>query len=213
MPVAGSHVPWVWHWSRTVQTTGLAPMHTPKVHVSACVQASPSSHAEPLALGGVVQTPVAGLQAPASWHWSKAEQTTGAPPAQAPAWQVSPCVHLLPSSQVAPSATGLTAHVPTMGSQAATCWHAAATGHVTGLPPTQPPFWPASVWVHASPSSHAEPLAFAGLEHSPFAGLQVPAVWSARRSPCRSRGSRRRTCRPGTCRSVCRRCRRSTTSP
>jgi hypothetical protein len=47
--------------------------------------------------------PVAGLQTPASWHASLAVQTTGAPPAQPPAWHESPCVQALPSSHVVPS--------------------------------------------------------------------------------------------------------------
>jgi hypothetical protein len=48
-PVAGSHVPGVWHWSGAVQTMGLAPVHTPLWQVSVWVQALPSSHAVPFA--------------------------------------------------------------------------------------------------------------------------------------------------------------------
>jgi hypothetical protein len=120
MPVAGSQVPAVWHGSMTLHVTGLPPTQTPDVHVSVWVQASPSEQADPSALCGFVQTPVDGLHAPASWHWSRAAQTVGAPPMQTPDWQVSPCVHLLPSSQAVPSATGVTAHAPVAGSQAAT---------------------------------------------------------------------------------------------
>jgi hypothetical protein len=49
--------------------------------------------------------------------------------------------------------------------------------HTTGLPPVQTPALHASVCVQASPSSHAVPSVFAGFEHVPSVGLQVPAVW------------------------------------
>ena len=39
------------------------------------------------------------------------------------------------------------------------------------------PAWQASDCVHALPSLHALPFAFAGFEQAPLAGLQVPAVW------------------------------------
>src|SRR5438034_4697392 len=65
--------------------------------MSVCVQASPSVQALPFGLAGVEQTPFAGLQVPASWHWSSAGQTTGFEPVQVPAWQVSVCVQTLPS--------------------------------------------------------------------------------------------------------------------
>jgi len=47
---------------------------------------------------------------------------------------------------------------------------------MTGLPPVQTPLWQLSVCVQALPSLQALPLAFAGFEHVPVAGLQVPAV-------------------------------------
>jgi hypothetical protein len=45
--------------------------------------------------------PVAGSQV-ATWQSSAAEQTTGLAPVQTPAWQVSVCVHALPSSHLVP---------------------------------------------------------------------------------------------------------------
>src|SRR5205085_1797553 len=69
-PVAWSHVPATWHWSSAVHVTGVAPLHAPPWHVSVCVQASPSLHALPSGFAGSEQTPVAGLQVPATWHWS-----------------------------------------------------------------------------------------------------------------------------------------------
>src|SRR5262249_48545206 len=41
----------------------------------------------------------------------------------------------------------------------------------------QAPAWQLSVWVQASPSLQALPLAFAGLEQVPLAGSQTPASW------------------------------------
>ena len=49
--------------------------------------------------------------------------------------------------------------------------------HDTGFAPTHDPPWQVSVCVHAFPSSHDEPFAFAGFEQTPVAGLQVPASW------------------------------------
>jgi hypothetical protein len=48
---------------------------------------------------------------------------------------------------------------------------------VTGLVPTHAPAWHVSLCVHALPSLHAVPSAFAGFEHAPVAGSQVPARW------------------------------------
>src|SRR5262245_9892048 len=122
MPLAGSQTPASWHWSRAVQTTGLAPAQAPASQVSVWVQASPSVQAVPFGLSGLEQMPLAGSQTPASWHWSRAVQTTGVAPTQSPASQVS-------------------------------------------------------VWVQASPSVQALPLAFSGLEQMPLAGSQTPASW------------------------------------
>src|SRR2546422_461732 len=81
-PVDVLHVPATWHWSETVQVTGLEPVQVPLWQVSVWVQALPSVHAVPLVLGGVEHTPVLVLQVPTSWHWSEAVQTTGLLPVQ-----------------------------------------------------------------------------------------------------------------------------------
>jgi hypothetical protein len=47
---------------------------------------------------------------------------------------------------------------------------------LTGLAPTQVPAWHVSLWVQALPSLQAVPLGFAGFEHAPVAGSQVPAT-------------------------------------
>jgi len=87
-PVAESHVPAVWHTSCATQANG-EPLHVPFVHVSPVVQASASVHCVPSAATGLSQMPVAGSQAPTTWHPSDGEQTTGLFPKQLPPWQVS----------------------------------------------------------------------------------------------------------------------------
>jgi len=78
-------------------------VQVPAWQVSFCVHAFPSSQTVPSGFVPPEQTPVAGSQTPAVWHWSPALQTTGAPPVQVPAWQVSLCVHAFPSSHAIPS--------------------------------------------------------------------------------------------------------------
>ena len=46
-----------------------------------------------------------------------------------------------------------------------------------GAPLMQFPVWQTSPSVQALPSSHADPFATAGLEHTPVPGLHVPAPW------------------------------------
>src|SRR5882724_5359086 len=176
MPDAGLQAPAVWHWSAAVQATGLAPMQAPASQVSVCVQALPSSQGAPLGLAGLLHMPVAGLQAPAVWHWSAAVQTTGLAPTQAPASQVSVCVQALPSSHGAPLSLGGLLQTPVAGLQAPAVWHWSAAVQATGLAPTQAPASQVSVCVQALPSSHGAPLGLAGLLQTPDAGLQAPAA-------------------------------------
>src|SRR5205814_1219596 len=136
-----------------------------------------SSQGAPLGLAGLLHAPVAGLQVPAMWHWSEAAHTTGVVPTQAPAWQVSLCVHALPSLQGAPLDLAGLLQVAVAGLQVPAVWHWSEAGHTTGFVPTQAPAWQVSVWVHALPSLQGAPSGLAGLLQAPVAGLQVPAVW------------------------------------
>src|SRR5262249_62094763 len=70
VPVRALHVPAAWHWSEGAQTTGSVPRQTPASHTSLRVQALASLHGLPSSLGGFVQVPVAGSQAPATCHSS-----------------------------------------------------------------------------------------------------------------------------------------------
>src|SRR5207245_140311 len=99
--VAGLQVPGSWLWS-AVQTTGFAPTQLPFWQVSVCVQALPSLQAVPLVLFvGAEHTPVAGLQAPGSWHSSSVHAALPIS-TQLPFWQASVCVQALPSLQAVP---------------------------------------------------------------------------------------------------------------
>src|SRR5207249_3119138 len=153
------------------------PTQMPAAQVSVRVQALPSSQPVPSGLAGLLQTPDAGLQMPAVWHWSAAVHTTGFPPTQAPAAQVSVRVQALPSSHGAPSSLAGLVQTAGAGVEAAAVWDWWAAGHTTGFAPAQAPAVQVSVRVQALPSSHGAPSSLAGLLQTPEAGLQTPAVW------------------------------------
>ena len=84
-PLAGSHVPAVWHASLAVHVFGLPPVQTPDWHESVCVHAFPSEHDVPYEAAGYEHTPVDPLHVPAVWHWSLATHVTAFPPVHTPA--------------------------------------------------------------------------------------------------------------------------------
>jgi hypothetical protein len=65
VPLAGSQVPAMWHWSDAGQAFAFAPVQTPPWQVSVAVQALPSLHVVPLPLAGFEHMPVDELQVPA----------------------------------------------------------------------------------------------------------------------------------------------------
>jgi len=130
----------------------------------------------PLPAFGLVHCPVAWSQVPGTWHWSSAEHTTGLAPVHVPFWHVSTCVQVLPSLQPVPLPAFGLVHCPVAWLQVPATWHWSRAEHMTGLAPLHAPFWQASVCVHEFPSSQTVPLPMLGLEHSPVAGLQVPAT-------------------------------------
>jgi hypothetical protein len=148
-------------------------VQVPAWQVSACVHALPSLHAVPSAFAGLEQ-PVVGSHVPGRWHWSGTAQTTGAPPAHVPAWQVSTLVQVLPSSQLVPLAFAGFEHAPVAGLHTPGVWHWSGVGHMTGLAPVHAPLWQVSVCVQALPSLHAVPLARSGYVQVPVATLHVP---------------------------------------
>jgi hypothetical protein len=122
-PVAALQVPAAWHWSLAAQVTGEAPVQVPAWQVSVCVQAFPSLHDDPSVLVGFEHTPVLVLQVPAVWHWSGAAQVTGLAPVHVPAWQVSVCVHALPSLHEVPLTFAGFEHTPVLVLQVPAVWH------------------------------------------------------------------------------------------
>src|SRR5439155_544869 len=176
-PVPGLHVPASWHWSGAGQVTELPAVHVPPWQVSLSVQASPSLHPVPSALLGFEHSPVPGLHVPASWHWSGAGQVTELPAVHVPPWQVSLSVQASPSLHPAPSALLGFEHSPVPGLHVPASWHWSCAVQVTEVPAVHVPPWQVSLSVQASPSLHPVPSGLLGLEHSPVAGLHVPASW------------------------------------
>jgi len=117
------------------------------------VQALPSLQLVPFAAAGFEQIPVPGSQVPATWHWSEAMHVSGLDPVQVPAWQVSSCVHRLPSLHGVLSAAVGFEHAPVAGLHMPAVWHWSEALQTTGLVPTHIPIWHVSVCVQAFPSS------------------------------------------------------------
>ena len=133
VPLPGSHVPAVWHWSLATQVTGLEPTQAPDEHASLCVHALPSLHAVPFVATGFEHAPVLVLHVPAAWHWSLAVHVTGFVPVHVPLWHVSVCVHALPSLHAVPFvATGFE-HAPVLVLHVPAVWHWSLALHVTVL--------------------------------------------------------------------------------
>ena len=130
----------------------------------------PPEHGVPSGAVGFEQVPVPELHVPARWHGSEAVQVTGLLPVQAPPWQVSVCVHALPSLHAVPSVTVGLEQLPELGSHVPAAWHWSDAVQLTGLLPVQAPPWQVSVCVHALPSLHAVPSAAVGLEQVPVDG-------------------------------------------
>src|SRR5262245_46833963 len=130
----------------------------------------PSLQLVPSGAAGLVHRPLVGSQLPATWHWSDAVQTIGAPPMQAPAWQVSAVVQALPSLQLVPSGALGFEQMPLAGSQVPATWHWSDAVQTIGALPTQAPAWQASAVVQALPSLQAVPSAAVGFEQVPVDG-------------------------------------------
>ena len=92
------------------------------------------------------------------------------PGAQTPAWQV-------PTEHGSPSLLAGAEQSPVAVSHVPASWHSSIAGQLFASAPTQAPLSQASVWLHASPSSQADPSAFAGSEQTPVAGSHVPTSW------------------------------------
>ena len=129
------------------------------------------------ATAGFEHVPVDVLQVPAVWHESWAVQLLGLLPTHAPFWQVSVCVHMLPSLQFVPLAALVgVGHCPVEGTQLPATWQVGAEHCFIG-PGTQLPDWQLSPTVHMFPSLQVVLSAtLVGVGHVPVAGLQLPAT-------------------------------------
>src|SRR3989442_933192 len=120
VPVAGSHVPATWHWSRAVQVTGsLGPQQPPFWEAVWVEAALPTAAARPAAVVGVEAVPVAGHHLPARGRWwggGQVVRVSGLLPPQLAFWQVSVGVQGLPSLHAVPSAVLGFEQVPVAGS-------------------------------------------------------------------------------------------------
>src|SRR5262249_26144711 len=135
------------------------------------VHGLPSLHAVPSRAVGFEQRPVAGSQVPATWHWSEAPQSTVAPPAQVPPWQLSPTVQALPSSHVLPSATGGWTQ-PSAASHVSVV-QTLLSSQFIGVPPWQP-----AAPAQTSPPLQASPSSQSALPPSsamPLQSLSAPS--------------------------------------
>jgi hypothetical protein len=117
VPATGSQVPAVWHASEAVHVLGFAPVQEPPWHVSLWVQAFPSLQAVPFVAAGFEQEPLVGSHVPTTWQESEAGHVFGFAPMHVPTWQLSVCVHALPSLHAVPSASGGFEQTPVPGSQ------------------------------------------------------------------------------------------------
>src|SRR5580698_1083350 len=107
-----------------------------------------------------------------AWH------TTGLPPVQVPATQLSLCVHALLSLHAVPSVTVGFEHVPEAGLQVPVVWHWSCATHVTGVPAQAPPVH-ASFVVQPLPSLQLVPSGAVGFVQVPVADWHCPATWHA----------------------------------
>ena len=145
------------------------------------MQAFASLHVVPFAFGVAEQTPFAGLHVPVLQAFVRLLQSTGVPLLHVSEVrsQVSTPLQALPSSQFAlvvhPQAPVLCTQPPATSLQLSTV-QAMPSSHGNAGPPHVPDVQ-TSLIVQTFASLHVVPLAFAGLEQTPFAGLQVPALW------------------------------------
>ena len=100
--------------------------------------------------------------------------TTGLAPVQVPAWQVSVCVHALPSVQAVPLGAFGFEQVPVIGLQTPATWHESLGVQTTGLAPVHTPAWQVDACVQALLSLHAVP--FAALVNVHAASTQTSVV-------------------------------------
>ena len=143
--------------------------HTPLTHASPVVQGSPSSQGPWLA---TCTQPMAGLHE-STVHGRPSSHWIAAKPVHLPLVQVPGVLHLLPSVQAPPSATGVCVQAPTVAQVSVV--HRSPSSQGLGLSGLHLPSAHCSPVVQTLPSSHAEPSAMA-VNVQPLVGSQVSVV-------------------------------------
>jgi hypothetical protein len=179
-PVAGAHVPALWHWSGVGQITGDA-RHVPLWQASPVVQPLRSSQLVPFGLGTAEQAPVAGAQVPVLQPSVNVLQSTAVPPrhCRVAVLQVSLPSQALPLSQMAsvvqPHPLESNTHPPEDSLQLSAVQIMPSSQTRAG--PPQVPLVHVSGVVQARPSLQPVPFVLFGYEQLPVAGTHVPALW------------------------------------
>ena len=138
-------------------------MQAPPWHASSLVRPRlPSLQAVPSGARRVRAAPVAGSQVPASWHWSRAVQTTGfAADADAGLAGVGLRAGVAVVAGRAVRRSPGSSTCPSPGSHVPASWHWSLAVQTTGFAPAQAPAWHVSVCVQALPSLQAVPFGLA----------------------------------------------------
>src|SRR2546425_362198 len=131
-PVGVLQVPASWHWSWAVQTTGVPRSEARRVGEAGGSRGSPF-HLKKKGMAGFEQRPVVVSQVPATWHWSRAVQTTGVT-VQVPVWQLSPVVQARPSLQLVPLGLAGFEQTPVVVLHVPASWHWSWAVQTTGVP-------------------------------------------------------------------------------
>src|SRR2546430_15702512 len=105
----------------------------------------------------LLHAPYPDSQVPGAWHWSAAVHTTGFAPTQAPAWQVSLCVHALASLQLVPLGLAGLLQAPVAGLQVPAGWSPAGGPRSAGVCPTRRPAPRGTVCANAPPTHASAP--------------------------------------------------------
>jgi hypothetical protein len=106
-------------------------------------------------------------------HASPSSQSSGAPAAHAPLWQVSLPLQTFPSAHAVPSLTGVLVQ-PKTGSQVSVV-QTLLSLHEGGLPAVQAPLWHVSLPLQTSPSGQGVPFT-TGLTWQPATALHESVV-------------------------------------
>ena len=172
MPVAGWQTPAVWHWSEAAQVLAVPAVQVPARQVSPSVHAFASLQTVASGAAGFEQAPVAGLQVPATWHWSEAAQVTGVPVPQTPMEHISAPLQALLSLQDVPDRGEFTqVPLPPHESAVQGFW----SSQLPEGPAVQAPAWQVLAPPHWVAGAQTVPLATLVVEQ-PVVGLQRSAV-------------------------------------